>query len=75
MTCSRTQHRDAGEAKTLGPLVSSQALYHRATVLPNEWKKLPSNNHERNKIAIPSIGGVLSFSGILIMTVILINLL
>ena len=31
---SRTQHSDADEAKTRGPLVSSQALYHWATVLP-----------------------------------------
>ena len=29
------QRSDAGEARTRGPLVSSQALYHWATVLPN----------------------------------------
>ena len=34
MTCSRTQRSDAGEARTRGPSVSSQALYHWATVLP-----------------------------------------
>ena len=34
VSCSRTQHSDASEAQTRGPLVSSQALYHRATVLP-----------------------------------------
>ena len=28
------QHSDAGEVRTRGPLVSSQALYHWATVLP-----------------------------------------
>ena len=27
------QHRDAGEARTRGPSVSSQALYHLATEL------------------------------------------
>ena len=30
----RPQHSDAGEARTRGPLVSSQALYHSATALP-----------------------------------------
>ena len=37
---SKTRHSDAGEARTHGPSVSSQALYHWATVLPkkNEWK-------------------------------------
>ena len=34
MSCSRTQHSDAGEARTRGPSVSSQALYHWATALP-----------------------------------------
>ena len=29
------QGSDAGEARTRGPSVSSEALYHRATVLPN----------------------------------------
>ena len=33
MSCSRTQHSDAGEAWTCGPSVSSQALYHCATAL------------------------------------------
>ena len=28
------EHSDAGEAQTHGPSVSSQALYHWATVLP-----------------------------------------
>ena len=28
------QRSDAGEARTRGPLVSSQALYHWATALP-----------------------------------------
>ena len=28
------QRSDAGEARTRGPLVSSQALYQRATALP-----------------------------------------
>ena len=28
------QHSDPGEARTRGPSVSSQALYHRATALP-----------------------------------------
>ena len=30
----RPQRSDAGEARTHGPSVSSQALYHWATVLP-----------------------------------------
>ena len=34
MSCSRTKHSDAGEARTRGPFVSSQALYHLATALP-----------------------------------------
>ena len=34
---SRTQHSDAGEAKTRGPSVSSQALYHWATALLGDW--------------------------------------
>ena len=28
VSCSRTQHTDAGEAQARGPSVSSQALYH-----------------------------------------------
>ena len=32
--CSRTQRSGAGEARTRGPSVSSQALYHLATALP-----------------------------------------
>ena len=28
------QRNDAGDARTRGPSVSSQALYHRATALP-----------------------------------------
>ena len=32
------QHRDAGEARTRGPSVSSQALYHWATELPLDAK-------------------------------------
>ena len=31
---SRTQHSDTGEARTHGLSVSSQALYHWATALP-----------------------------------------
>ena len=32
------QRSDAGEARTRGPSVSSQALYHWATALPQyEW--------------------------------------
>ena len=34
VSCSRTQHSGAGEARTLGPSVSRQVLYHWATVLP-----------------------------------------
>ena len=34
VSCSRTQRSDAGEARTCGPSVSSQALYHWATALP-----------------------------------------
>ena len=32
------QRSDAGEARTRGPSVSSQALYHWATVLPNSFQ-------------------------------------
>ena len=32
------QRSDAGEARTRGPSVSSQALYHWATALPNDEK-------------------------------------
>ena len=34
VSCSRTQLYDAGEARTRGPYVTSQALYHWPTVLP-----------------------------------------
>ena len=34
MSCTRTQRSDAGEARTRGPSVPSQALYHLATKLP-----------------------------------------
>ena len=33
VSCSRTQHSNAGEARTYGPSVWSQALYHCATAL------------------------------------------
>ena len=33
VSCSRTQRSNAGEARTRGPSVSSQALYHWATAL------------------------------------------
>ena len=33
------QHSDAGEARTRGPSVSSQALYHWATALPGFHKE------------------------------------
>ena len=33
VSCSRTQRNEACEAETRGPLVLSQALYHRATAL------------------------------------------
>ena len=36
VSCSRTQRSDASEAPTPNPSVSSQALYHWATALP-EW--------------------------------------
>ena len=34
MSCSRTQHIDAGEVLTHGPSVSIQVLYQSATALP-----------------------------------------
>ena len=34
------QRSDAGEARTRGPSVSSQALYHWATALPNSYDML-----------------------------------
>ena len=36
MSCSSHRHSDASESRTRSPSVSSQALYHWATVLPNE---------------------------------------
>ena len=33
VSCSRTQFSDVGEARTHGPSVLSQALYHTATAL------------------------------------------
>ena len=34
VSCSMTQRSDVGEARTSGPWVLSQALYHLATALP-----------------------------------------
>ena len=34
-----SQHSDVSEARTHGPLVSSQALYHWATALTQKKKK------------------------------------
>ena len=34
LSCSKTQHSDAGEARTSNLSVSSQALYYWATALP-----------------------------------------
>ena len=42
----RPQHSDAGEAGTRGPSVSSQALYHWATVLPSVSKQKASNFYQ-----------------------------
>ena len=43
------QRSDAGEARTRGPSVSSQALYHWAIALPKTWlslsDKLPIDEH------------------------------
>ena len=36
MSCSRTQHNDAGEAQARRPSASSQALYYWATALPSK---------------------------------------
>ena len=36
VSCTRAQRNDAGEARTRGPSVSSQALYHWATAL--RWR-------------------------------------
>ena len=33
VSCSRTQHRDKGEARTNCPSVSSQAFFHRVSAL------------------------------------------
>ena len=38
------QRSDAGEARTRGPSVSSQALYHRANALPGFYNCLSSQN-------------------------------
>ena len=37
------QRSDAGEAWTHGPSVSSQALYHWATALPEDPDEIPYN--------------------------------
>ena len=47
MSCSRTQHSDAGEARTRGPSILSQALYHWATALP--FKKCNSQTLKTSK--------------------------
>ena len=39
------QHSDLGEARTRGPSVSSQALYHGATALPALWFNVPVNRY------------------------------
>ena len=38
------QRSDAGEAQTCGPLVWSQALYHRATALPLNFQVLNTSS-------------------------------
>ena len=42
------QHSDAGEARTRGPSVLSQALYHWATALPQirSWSGFKLSDHD-----------------------------
>ena len=42
------QRSDAGEARTRGPSVSSQALYHWATALPQALEIM--ENHEKSSM-------------------------
>ena len=44
------QRSDAGEARTCGPSVSSQALYHRATALPRSTSENVDIFTARNEI-------------------------
>ena len=41
------QRSDAGEARTRGPSVSSQALYHWATALPKKNKTKKKNKKKQ----------------------------
>ena len=41
------QRSDAGEARTRGPTVSSQALYHWATALPDRLLRLRLSKREK----------------------------
>ena len=43
-------HSDAGEARTRGPSVSSQALYHWATALPRVQVRLSKQVLERKAV-------------------------
>ena len=43
------QRSDAGEARTRGPSVSSQALYHWATALPERENSLQNHLKDENK--------------------------
>ena len=42
------QRSDAGEARTRGPSVSSQALYHWATALPTQGQGPWNQSHDVN---------------------------
>ena len=56
VSCSRTQRSDAGEARTRGPSVSSQALYHWATALPIlEEEPQNTNSHKSSSKATHSL--------------------
>ena len=48
VSCSRTQHSDAGEARTRSPSVSIQALYHWATVLITFANSLDADQARHN---------------------------
>ena len=47
------QRSDAGEARTRGPSVSSQALYHWATALPQQGTNSITSKYEIYQIAFP----------------------
>ena len=50
------QHSDAGEVRTSGPSVSSQAHYHRAIAIPGRWSNtisaIPKGYEKGHKLGL-----------------------